>query len=56
MTSKEAIARSDEALLAQLGYKQEFKRAFTPLEVRIRPLRFHRRQSTIETHGSCRCL
>ncbi|KIJ18187.1 PF00324 AA_permease [Paxillus involutus ATCC 200175] len=24
---------ADEALLAQLGYKQEFKRAFTPLEV-----------------------
>ena len=23
----------DEALLASLGYKQEFKRAFTPLEV-----------------------
>lgn len=23
----------DEKLLAQLGYKQEFKRAFTPLEV-----------------------
>ncbi|KAI6106449.1 amino acid/polyamine transporter I [Pisolithus croceorrhizus] len=31
--SKEAIANRDEALLAQLGYKQEFKRAFTPLEV-----------------------
>ncbi|KAF5381938.1 hypothetical protein D9757_007583 [Collybiopsis confluens] len=25
--------RADEALLASLGYKQEFKRAFTPLEV-----------------------
>ena len=35
MSSREAIARSDEALLAQLGYKQEFKRAFTPLEVRL---------------------
>ncbi|KIM51757.1 hypothetical protein SCLCIDRAFT_1219882 [Scleroderma citrinum Foug A] len=33
MSSREAIARSDEALLAQLGYKQEFNRAFTPLEV-----------------------
>ncbi|KAG2110118.1 amino acid/polyamine transporter I [Suillus clintonianus] len=28
-----AIAIADEALLAELGYKQEFKRAFTPLEV-----------------------
>ncbi|KAG2338938.1 amino acid transporter [Suillus weaverae] len=28
-----AIAKADEALLAELGYKQEFKRAFTPLEV-----------------------
>ncbi|OAX33684.1 hypothetical protein K503DRAFT_775337, partial [Rhizopogon vinicolor AM-OR11-026] len=27
------IAKADEALLAELGYKQEFKRAFTPLEV-----------------------
>jgi len=34
MTSREAIARGDEALLSQLGYKQEFKRAFTPFEVR----------------------
>ncbi|KIJ18172.1 PF00324 AA_permease [Paxillus involutus ATCC 200175] len=33
MTTKEGIAMADEALLAQLGYKQEFKRAFTPLEV-----------------------
>ncbi|KAI6032489.1 amino acid/polyamine transporter I [Pisolithus marmoratus] len=31
--SKEVIAKRDEALLAELGYKQEFKRAFTPLEV-----------------------
>ncbi|KAI5988507.1 amino acid/polyamine transporter I [Pisolithus marmoratus] len=31
--SKEVIAKKDEALLAELGYKQEFKRAFTPLEV-----------------------
>ncbi|KAI0321889.1 APC amino acid permease [Amylostereum chailletii] len=30
---KTRIARADEALLADLGYKQEFKRAFTPLEV-----------------------
>ncbi|KAG0694600.1 amino acid/polyamine transporter I [Suillus ampliporus] len=28
-----AIKKADEALLAELGYKQEFKRAFTPLEV-----------------------
>ncbi|VDB94224.1 unnamed protein product [Peniophora sp. CBMAI 1063] len=27
------IAAADEQLLAQLGYKQEFKRAFSPLEV-----------------------
>lgn len=27
------IREADEALLASLGYKQEFKRAFTPLEV-----------------------
>ncbi|KIN94136.1 hypothetical protein M404DRAFT_1008585, partial [Pisolithus tinctorius Marx 270] len=31
--SKEAVAKRDETLLAQLGYKQEFKRAFKPLEV-----------------------
>ncbi|KAL0952584.1 hypothetical protein HGRIS_006840 [Hohenbuehelia grisea] len=30
---REAIRRADEELLAQLGYKQEFQRAFTPLEV-----------------------
>ncbi|KDQ54538.1 hypothetical protein JAAARDRAFT_135209 [Jaapia argillacea MUCL 33604] len=30
---KQDIAIADEALLASLGYKQEFKRAFTPLEV-----------------------
>ncbi|KAH7882169.1 amino acid/polyamine transporter I [Phlebopus sp. FC_14] len=33
MPAKEAIALADEQLLAQLGYKQEFKRAFHPLEV-----------------------
>ncbi|KAH8823842.1 APC amino acid permease [Flagelloscypha sp. PMI_526] len=33
MGRKEDIQRADEALLAELGYKQEFKRAFTPLEV-----------------------
>jgi len=43
MTSREAIARGDEALLAQ---PQEFKRAFTPLEVRL--LR-RSSQSTAET-------
>jgi len=31
--TKEAIQQADEALLASLGYKQEFKRAFTSLEV-----------------------
>ncbi|KAJ7579288.1 amino acid/polyamine transporter I [Mycena floridula] len=30
---KETTKLADEALLASLGYKQEFKRAFTPLEV-----------------------
>lgn len=29
-----AVKQADEALLAELGYKQEFKREFTPLEVR----------------------
>ena len=34
MTSRrEQIARADEELLATLGYKQEFKREFKPLEV-----------------------
>jgi hypothetical protein len=33
---KAAIAESDERLLAKLGYKQEFQRAFRPLEV-LRP-------------------
>jgi len=28
-----AIQKADEALLAKLGYKQEFRREFTPLEV-----------------------
>jgi hypothetical protein len=30
---KAAIKQTDEELLATLGYRQEFKRAFTPLEV-----------------------
>ena len=30
---KDTVAAADEALLADLGYKQEFQRAFTPLEV-----------------------
>ncbi|KAF9446737.1 APC amino acid permease [Macrolepiota fuliginosa MF-IS2] len=30
---QEAIHQADDALLAALGYKQEFKREFTPLEV-----------------------
>lgn len=38
LSRAEAIRKKDEALLAELGYKQEFKRAFTPLEVR-HPLR-----------------
>jgi hypothetical protein len=33
--NKEQIRLADEALLASLGYKQEFKRAFTPLEVGV---------------------
>jgi len=33
VSSRHAIAKADEALLAELGYKQEFKREFTPLEV-----------------------
>ena len=31
---KRKIGLADEALLAELGYKQEFRREFTPLEVR----------------------
>lgn len=31
--STATIANADEKLLAELGYKQEFQRAFTPLEV-----------------------
>ncbi|KAH9021102.1 amino acid/polyamine transporter I [Lactarius deliciosus] len=30
---KHTIAKADEELLAELGYKQEFKRAFRPIEV-----------------------
>lgn len=30
---KAQIENADESLLAALGYKQEFQRAFTPLEV-----------------------
>lgn len=30
---KHQTALADEELLASLGYKQEFKRAFTPFEV-----------------------
>ncbi|KAI6047537.1 amino acid/polyamine transporter I [Pisolithus marmoratus] len=33
MSRREDLAERDEELLAQLGYKQEFKREFTPLEV-----------------------
>ncbi|KAJ6619034.1 APC amino acid permease [Mycena sp. CBHHK59/15] len=33
MNGREAIRLADEELLAKLGYRQEFKRAFTPLEV-----------------------
>ncbi|KAK0473112.1 amino acid/polyamine transporter I [Armillaria novae-zelandiae] len=33
MPSKDAVNAADEARLAALGYKQEFKRAFAPLEV-----------------------
>lgn len=37
MSPKDVVNAADEALLAALGYKQEFKRAFTPLEVRFLP-------------------
>lgn len=30
---KQAIVKADEELLAKLGYKQEFRRAFKPIEV-----------------------
>ncbi|KAJ6526559.1 amino acid/polyamine transporter I [Mycena vulgaris] len=33
LNNRDAIRLADEKLLATLGYKQEFKRAFTPLEV-----------------------
>jgi len=33
MSTQNAVQLADEALLASMGYKQEFKRAFTPLEV-----------------------
>ncbi|KAG7451942.1 amino acid transporter [Guyanagaster necrorhizus] len=33
MSSKDAVHAADETRLAALGYKQEFKREFTPLEV-----------------------
>lgn len=33
MSRREEIAKRDEELLAQLGYKQQLKREFTPLEV-----------------------
>jgi len=33
MPARDDIKAQDEALLASLGYKQEFKRAFTPFEV-----------------------
>lgn len=36
LSRKDSTRQADEALLASLGYKQEFKRAFTPLEVRTR--------------------
>jgi hypothetical protein len=34
---KQAITKADEELLAELGYKQEFRRAFKPIEVSYRP-------------------
>ncbi|KAG8218026.1 amino acid/polyamine transporter I [Butyriboletus roseoflavus] len=33
MTNKQTVDKADEEVLAELGYKQEFKRAFTPLEL-----------------------
>jgi hypothetical protein len=42
-TSKSHLQNiADEALLAQLGYKQELRRAFTPLEVGMMPDLFER--------------
>lgn len=35
LDTREAVKIADEQLLAQLGYKQEFQRAFSPLEVRL---------------------
>jgi hypothetical protein len=36
-SQRRTIAKADEALLTELGYEQEFKRAFTPLEVHTLP-------------------
>lgn len=36
-----AVARADEELLASLGYKQEFQRAFTGVEVRTSLANLH---------------
>lgn len=33
LSPQDAIRQADEALLAALGYKQEFKREFAPIEV-----------------------
>jgi len=35
---RDPIGQTDEELLASLGYKQEFTRAFSPLEVRFEAL------------------
>lgn len=40
-THKTAIELADEELLANLGYKQEFQRAFTGLEVRAYRFSMH---------------
>lgn len=47
-----AVEAADEALLAELGYKQEFRRAFTPLEVRP----FSENLLRLRSHQQDRCL
>lgn len=44
MANKELVAAADRALLAELGYKQEFRREFKPLEVRsLHRITLHKR-------------
>ena len=48
-----AVAKADEGLLAELGYKQEFQREFTPLEVYFTSflLLFHSPLATADIWG-----